>query len=147
MQQQWRPERGAEYAPLMRALSLVLPAAVIAACGGNTTTPADANGASSTTPTKVCSDLATSARSTVEKAIAANDACKQDADCIDVALSASCFDSCGRAVNASGKAAVDAARAKADAEHCATFKQEGCKLIVPPCVPPSPPACVEGHCR
>jgi hypothetical protein len=54
---------------------------------------------------------------------------------------------CSRAVAASGVPEVEAALASADADGCEPFIAGGCKLIVPPCVPPTPPVCRAGSCE
>jgi hypothetical protein len=94
-----------------------------------------------------CDDLAQSARTEVLAAISANAACTVDADCVGTFFGANCFDSCESAVNASGTAAVDAARATVNAAQCATFEAHGCTLIPPPCVPPTPPRCIANVCQ
>lgn len=78
--------------------------------------------------------------------IDAHSACTSDDDCVTIAFSASCFDSCDRAVAKSGEADVKAARERVDAGVCATYRARGCKLIVPPCVPPERARCESGRC-
>ncbi len=120
---------------------------VLLACGGQSSPATTPDGSSASTTGASCDELAASARTEVQAAFEANATCTVDADCIDTGFSAGCFDSCARAVAKTGAAAVDAAKARVDAAQCKTFKDQGCKLIVPPCVPPEPPACVSGRCR
>lgn len=93
-----------------------------------------------------CASLAAAARDEVGAAISAHAACATDADCVETSLGASCFDSCSRAVASGGAAEVDAARARADASSCRSFRERGCKLVTPPCAPPAAPRCVSGAC-
>jgi hypothetical protein len=93
-----------------------------------------------------CSELADSARQEVDAVLQAHRACVSASDCVGVALSASCFDSCGRAMRKDGEAALQASKAKVDEAQCAQFASKGCKLIIPPCAPPSALACVSGMC-
>jgi len=78
--------------------------------------------------------------------IAAHQACLHDADCQSIAFQSSCFDSCTRAVNVSGVAAVEAAVTRVNAGICANYQSDGCKLVIPPCVPPLTSQCVDGSC-
>ena len=73
-------------------------------------------------------------------------ACEKDEDCQSIAFASHCFDSCTRAINASGMSAVEAAVAKANAGVCANYQGDGCSVSIPPCVPPLPPKCVAGSC-
>ncbi|MDB4936858.1 MAG: hypothetical protein JWP87_3830 [Labilithrix sp.] len=118
-------------------------AALVVACAGATNnTATDAGGSGGTS----CNDIADSARKEVDAVIEAHRSCTQASDCKAVALSASCFDSCSRAMRADGEAEYTSARAKVDKTQCAQFTSQGCKLIVPPCAPPSPLTCTGGVC-
>lgn len=76
----------------------------------------------------------------------AHRACTQASDCASVNLSASCFDSCGRAIRTDGETAFKAAQDKVDKAQCAQFASKGCKLTIPPCAPPSALTCAGGMC-
>jgi hypothetical protein len=94
-----------------------------------------------------CSAEAQRAAAPVLAVVERNGACATDADCTTVGLSTRCFDVCSRAVAASGVPEVEAALASADADGCEPFIADGCQLIVPPCVPPTPPVCRAGSCE
>ncbi len=113
--------------------------ALVTACAA-TTSSGGATGSSS------CADLSSAAQKDVAAVVDAHRACTQASDCTSVALSASCFDSCTRSFRKDAAAAFKTAQDKADATQCAQFKTQGCKVIVPPCVPPSSVACVGGEC-
>lgn len=123
---------------------LALLGIVVVACGASSSPPVGPGGEPARSG---CEEPANAARNELAAVIRANTACKVDADCTLARLAASCFDSCVEAVAVSGRAAVDAARARADAVQCKPFHERGCKLIAPPCAPPSPPGCVAGVCR
>ena len=93
-----------------------------------------------------CDGRRDSASSEIAAVIEANGACEKDADCQSIAFQSNCFDSCTRAINVSGVSAVDAAISKANAGTCANYKEDGCSVVIPPCVPPTPPTCVAGRC-
>ena len=93
-----------------------------------------------------CDARRDSARADIGAVIDAHLACEKDADCQSIAFASNCFDSCTRAVNASGVSAVEAAGAKANAGVCANYESDGCSVSIPPCVPPMPPQCVAGSC-
>lgn len=94
-----------------------------------------------------CEDYANRAHYKVGSTRAANADCTSDADCRSIDLAASCFDACSSAVSAFGLSAYEAAVASVEARECEAFTAEGCKLIIPPCPPPQPPTCHEGHCE
>lgn len=94
-----------------------------------------------------CKSLADQAREGVRLTIENQLACKDDDDCTTTGLSASCFDSCSRPVKKSGAQMVQNARDKVEAAECKQFHELGCKLIIPPCVPPTAPTCVAGKCQ
>src|SRR5689334_12402219 len=73
--------------------------------------------------------------------IDANRACVADADCVTIGVSSTCFDICSQAVNTAGVAKVDMAVTEVEAGACKGFKDDGCKLIIPPCAPPESPVC------
>jgi len=76
--------------------------------------------------------------------VAKHTSCTSDADCVAMGIGSACFDVCTRAVNKNEVEAVNAALARAD---CTEFKEAGCQVVVPPCVPPMPPACRQGRCE
>lgn len=121
-------------------LALAVPLSFALACASSSP-PASSPGAAS------CDELVTSARNDVSRAITDHRACTQDSDCTTVGLGASCFDSCTRAVAASGKPEVDAAVARANDAQCKQFAEQHCTPApIPPCAPPPPPRCVSGQC-
>ena len=93
-----------------------------------------------------CSAQAKPASDKVRAVIDANLACKVDDDCMTLAVSSSCFDQCTSAIAKSGRAAVDKALADVSANECKAFADAGCKVVIPPCAPPSPPVCRDGKC-
>ncbi len=107
-------------------------ALVSTACGG---TPSSASGSPS------CSELAAAAQKDVAAVLDAHRSCTQASDCVSVELSASCFDSCTRAIRSDGTSALKAAQDKADMTQCAQFKSQGCSATIPPCAPPLAVTC------
>ncbi len=129
---------------------LVIAAVVlVAACGGTTSstsgTVAPTDGGSATTGS-TCNDLASAAQKDVAAVLEAHLSCTQASDCKSIALSASCFDSCTRAIRVDGETALKAAQDKANQSQCMQFTSQGCKVTIPPCVPPSPVTCMNGKC-
>jgi hypothetical protein len=129
---------------------LVVAAVVLLmACGGTTSstsgTVAPTDGGSASTATS-CNDLASAAQKDVAAVIEAHLSCTQASDCKSVALSASCFDSCTRAIRADGETALKAAQDRANQAQCAQFTSQGCKVTIPPCAPPSAVTCTNGKC-
>ena len=133
----------------LRATILVTAAAaIVTACGGTTSSTSgsptsDAGGPAGSS----CADLSSAAQKDVAAVLDAHRSCTQASDCTTVELSASCFDSCTRAIRKDGAAALKAAQDKADQTQCAQFTSQGCKETIPPCEPPSPAACVSGMCN
>lgn len=115
-------------------------AVVATACGG---TSSSSSGGSASS----CNDLAASAAQEVDAVIEAHRACTQASDCVGVALSASCFDSCSRSMRADSASALAAAKEKVAKAQCEQFASKGCKVVIPPCAPPDPIACVNGTCN
>ena len=134
---------------LPRAAILVTAAvAIVSACGGTTssTSGSPTSDAGGTTGSS-CADLASAAQKDVAAVVDAHRSCTQASDCTTVELSASCFDSCTRAIRKDGTTALKAAQDKADQAQCAQFTTQGCKETIPPCEPPTPAACVSGMCN
>ncbi len=94
-----------------------------------------------------CEGAAAAASKRVADVAAENVACATDGDCFTVALGASCFDACTRSVNQAGKGAVDRAETLVEAGECKPFRAAGCKLVAPPCGPPSRATCKAGRCQ
>jgi hypothetical protein len=113
----------------------------IVACGSSSS-----DGKSASAAAADCDALAKQGRDEVSRAIDAHKACTTDADCVEVALATSCFDSCSRGVAKSGRADVDTAKANAEKNACAQFKEKGCKVTIPPCSPPAL-KCQTGSCE
>jgi hypothetical protein len=133
----------------MRALRMTVLVTVamslVTACGATSATsgtPSDAGGTSGSS----CNDLGSAAQKDVSAVLEAHRTCTQASDCTGVELSASCFDSCSRAIRKDAAADLKAAQDKADQTQCAQFTSQGCKVTIPPCEPPSTPACVAGKC-
>ena len=93
-----------------------------------------------------CSAHAKPASDKVRAAVEANLACNTDDDCMSLGISTACFDQCTSAIAKSGRAAVEKALSEVSTNECKAFTDAGCKVIIPPCAPPSPPACREGKC-
>lgn len=106
-------------------------------------------GSSEPAPSKgdTCTTASNAARERVGKVVEENLACSADADCVSVPFGATCFDSCTRAVNQTGKGAVDRAATLVEASECKQFHDAGCKVVVPPCAPPTEAKCVQGKCQ
>jgi hypothetical protein len=119
----------------MRALPFLL----LAACGSSRS--------ASSSEGATCEELQSAARDEVAKAIDNHSSCDKDADCIEVGLSAKCFDSCSRLINASGAAEVVAAQDRVNNAQCQQAGAKACKVVIPPCAPPRTPTCKAGTCR
>jgi len=131
---------------LPRATLLVTAVlALVTACGATSSTSGSPSDAGGTTGAS-CADLGSAAQKDVAAVVEAHRSCTQASDCMNVELSASCFDSCTRSIRKDAAAALKAAQDKADQTQCAQFTSQGCKVTVPPCEPPMPAACVGGMC-
>ena len=115
------------------ALAVTGAVAIVTACGDSTA--------------ESCGKLASAAETEVAAVVAAHHSCTQASGCVNVGLNASCFDVCWGVMGNDGAAALMAAKDKVDQNQCAQFANRGCKFDVPPCVPPSTPACVAGECK
>src|SRR5690348_12253048 len=97
------------------AVMVAALAIVIGACGG-TTSASSGSGAPSSgdggggPSGSTCSDLASAAAKDVGAVIDAHRACTQASDCTTVELSASCFDSCTRAMRKDAASELKAAQ-------------------------------------
>jgi hypothetical protein len=91
-------------------------------------------------------DLAGAAQKDVGAVIDAHRSCTQASDCTNVELTASCFDSCTRAMRKDAVDTLKAAQDKANQTQCTQVSSQGCKVTIPPCEPPSPPTCQSGLC-
>jgi hypothetical protein len=94
-----------------------------------------------------CNAVAAKAGARVLEVLSANEACTTDADCTTVGFASQCFDSCSRGIAQKGAAAFSAIVADVNAHECKDFAAHGCKLTVPPCLPPKPVACRKGICE
>ena len=108
-------------------------------CSGRSTSPASESGDGDG-----CQSLSRPATDQVLAEIEQHLSCVADADCISIAVASACFDPCTRAVNQAGVNAVKSALANAD---CREFIAADCSVIPPPCAPPAPPVCNQGHCE
>lgn len=145
------PPRATTSSSSLRFATALLVSAAVAiatACGGSTSStsgsaaPSDGGAATGSS----CADLGSAAQKDVAAIVEAHRSCTQATDCMNVELSASCFDSCTRAIRKDAAADLKAAQDKADQTQCAQFTSQGCKVTVPPCAPPLPPTCVSGMC-
>jgi hypothetical protein len=130
-----------------RCMTVLVTVAVslVTACGAtssNSGSPSDAGGTNGSS----CNDLGAAAQKDVSTVVEAHRACTQASDCTSVGLRASCFDSCSRAIRKDAAADLKAAQDKADQTQCAQFTSQGCKVTIPPCEPPTTPACIAGKC-
>jgi len=124
------------------AVIVATVATVIGACGGTTSSSSSGSAPSGSS----CSDLAAAAAKDVGAAIDAHRACTQASDCATVELSASCFDSCTRAMRKDAASELKSAQDKANQNQCVQFSSQGCKTTIPPCEPPTTPTCQNGLC-
>jgi hypothetical protein len=130
---------------LLRILSLAFAASLLsAACASAHDTDSQSTTSAGTAS---CEERRSTAMNDVQAAIDANRQCATDADCTTIAFATNCFDACSRAVSTSGKQAIEASIQKANETVCATYKQDGCSFIVPPCVPPTAPVCKQSFCE
>jgi hypothetical protein len=83
----------------------------------------------------------------VQEAIDAHRRCATDAECTPIGFATLCFDACTRAVSASGIQAVQETLQRVNETVCATYRQDACPFVAPPCVPPRPPVCKQGACE
>jgi hypothetical protein len=72
--------------------------------------------------------------------------CQTDDDCRIVWRATQCSDNCSTLTTRTIEEKIKAAIAEANATVCVEFRAAGCKLILPPCAPPSPPVCAMGMC-
>ncbi len=119
-------------------LRLLIACAMLSACAP---APASSGGSAD------CNSRSVNARAEIAAVIDAHSACEKDADCQSIPFQSGCFDACTRAVNASGVSAVTDAVTQVNASTCANFEKDGCAVVIPPCAPPTPPACVEHRCQ
>ncbi|MBX3233264.1 MAG: hypothetical protein KIT84_20945 [Labilithrix sp.] len=80
-------------------------------------------------------------------AVARHKACNGDADCTTVAINADCVDQCTGAMNKTGATELEMIKKTVNDSNCQEYKKQGCTLIVPPCVPPTEPKCVDKVCQ
>ncbi|WP_394836160.1 hypothetical protein LVJ94_04540 [Pendulispora rubella] len=126
---------------MKRALALgafLVGALLGTACG-------KAPGTSAPTPDS-CDGRRETAQKQVQDTIEYHLQCSTDNDCTQVPFATLCFDSCTRAVNTQGVSAVREAVARVDQTVCATYEQDHCPLIHPPCLPATA-ICKHGYCR
>jgi hypothetical protein len=126
---------------------LTILSTVSLACGSSNEAKNAGTNDTKTLSVAECSDLTKPARDRVEAAVEQNRACNVDADCVAVGASSACFDACSRSVAKSGEAAVEQAKSAASASDCKAFSDAGCKVIIPPCMPPTAPVCRGGKCE
>ena len=119
-----------------------------AASGGKAGGTGGTGGSSTSVGGEMCKKRAAQASQAVQTA--ADDAdlsCARDADCEIISNSTDCWASCGVLVSARGKSDVQAAIDALNAGLCKGFEGDGCKVVAPPCDPPSGIACVAGRCQ
>jgi hypothetical protein len=129
----------------LRWLSIsAITALVLAACG-----PAVPAATAEPTPATAGASCKERGALGIKEVLAVVDnslACTTDADCTVTSVGSVCFDVCSRSVAVKALPAVNDAITKVDTTTCATFKQDGCRFDVPPCVLPSAARCVQGKC-
>ena len=98
--------------------------------------------------TLTCEARTNAASAQLQQAIDhADKTCSTNADCVTAPSSTDCFAGCStQAISKTGEAQVQEAVTTINAGVCAGFDAGGCMLIVPPCVPPPMPLCVQGQC-
>ena len=94
-----------------------------------------------------CDARREAARRQVQEVIDAHRQCATDADCAPIGFATRCFDSCTRAVNASGVQATQEVIQRVNETTCATYQQDACPFVIPPCAPPLSPVCKQGACE
>lgn len=110
---------------------------------GSSAGSAGAGGSSALT----CKEREAMASRAVSDALRAADlSCEVDEDCERISIDTRCHAACGGLVGPEGKTSVQAVIADQNAGICATFERDGCRVIIPPCVPPQPIACIAGVC-
>lgn len=98
-------------------------------------------------PTVTCDSLQKKAEDKVAAVINASFGCNTPDDCTNVAFAADCFSACSRVMSKSGLDKLDQAKKDVNENECKAFKQQSCKLSIPPCVAPLPPKCVDHVCQ
>lgn len=84
----------------------------------------------------------------VANALASADlTCAVDADCETISIDSLCHAACGALVSTNGAKDVQSTIDALNAGLCATFAEDGCVLIIPPCVVVlGQPVCLNGKC-
>jgi hypothetical protein len=95
----------------------------------------------------LCDRLGANASWALLQTIDAARGCETDTDCVEVARSTSCFDTCSGSIAASQSTNVDATKELLEQNQCAAFARAECSFTPPPCTPPGPPTCIDGSCR
>ncbi|MEO8182583.1 MAG: hypothetical protein ABI895_27440 [Deltaproteobacteria bacterium] len=94
-----------------------------------------------------CDGLTREAGDALDEVIRASEGpCSQDSDCSLVGHSSACHDFCSRVVLVSSLDAIAQTRVSINADQCREFSSAGCKLELPPCVPPGTVVCRDGRC-
>jgi hypothetical protein len=74
--------------------------------------------------------------------------CQTNADCRWTSISTSCTARCGTIASNAGAVELGAWLAVTSSAVCGDYEAAGCgPVIIPPCVPPGPLACVAGQCK
>jgi len=99
-------------------------------------------------PAASCDQISAGVAKQLQEAVEARRDCSGDTDCVDVARSADCSDTCTARMNKSKVAEIDALKSTVNSELCQDFKKQGCVLTHPACAAfPGPPKCVQNKCQ
>jgi hypothetical protein len=72
--------------------------------------------------------------------------CETRADCAQISIDTDCHAACGALVSVDDAASITSVIDEQNATTCAGFEDEGCRRVIPPCIPPRDYDCIEGRC-
>jgi hypothetical protein len=72
--------------------------------------------------------------------------CKTDVDCQVSYIATRCSPGCGSPIASANVEHMQSVLTTIDTEVCGDFEAKGCRIAVPPCLPPPPLACIESRC-
>jgi hypothetical protein len=114
---------------------------VIVVRGGSEVIDGDGGGLTCEQQTRLGSDILDSALAMADRT------CETAADCMPFWRNASCISSClGGYFSEEGMQSIADTVEAIDEGVCASFEDDGCMTIAPPCVPPLAAACIGGQC-
>jgi hypothetical protein len=94
-----------------------------------------------------CMDREQAAWSAVRAALDATElTCETRADCAQISIDTDCHAACGALVSVDDAASITSVIDEQNATTCAGFEDEGCRRVIPPCIPPRDYDCIEGRC-